>query len=606
MALSPVPSNFGLKYGTFRGLMRFYKTKAWICCIIIIYVYVIEREGDGLDRKVRLGELLVRAGSITAKQLEHALSEQKVNGKRLGETLIALKYITEQQMLMSLEQQLNIPYVYLPEQEVMEDALKAVPLFLAERYTILPIHIEGNSIVLAMNDPTNFYAIDDVRMVSGYNVSPVLAKKQDLLDGINKNYGVKGRVQGAVDKLKEETVTANIREVADTTDNAPIINIVNSLLEQAVSDKASDIHVEPEEDNLRVRFRVDGVLREVISFPKSTQAPILSRIKIMADMDIAEKRLPQDGRIKLTKNKREIDIRVSTLPTILGEKVVMRILDKESMDLKLEDLGFSDSNMELYKKMMTSSYGMILVTGPTGSGKSTTLYSSLMQINSITKNIITVEDPVEYRINGVNQISINNKAGLTFASVLRTILRQDPNIIMVGEIRDKETAEIAINAALTGHLVFSTLHTNDAAGAVTRLIDMGVEPFLIVSALRGVIAQRLVRKICPECKKAYTPGPLDDERLFLGVGPDEPLTLYKGEGCASCNYTGYKGRMAIHEVMPVYADMKEPIMRNANSQELFEMARSKGARTMREDGIKKILKGETTIAELVRVSYGGE
>ncbi len=559
-----------------------------------------------MNRKVRLGELLLAGEVITPKQLEHALSQQKVNGKRLGETLIELKYITEQQMLMTLEKQLGIPYVYLPEEQVMEDALKAVPLFLAERYNILPIRLEGNSIVLAMNDPTNFYAIDDVRMVSGYNVEPVLARKQDIIAAVSKNYGVKGRVQGEVEKLQEENVVATIRDVAEGMDNAPIINIVNSLLDQAIADKASDIHIEPEEENLRVRFRVDGVLREIITFPKSTQAPIISRIKIMSSMDIAEKRLPQDGRIMITKSKREIDIRVSTLPTILGEKVVMRILDKEAMDLKLADLGFSAKNLELYGKMTHSSYGMILVTGPTGSGKSTTLYSTLMDINSVTKNIITVEDPVEYRLPGVNQITINNKAGLSFPKVLRTILRQDPNIIMVGEIRDKETAEIAINAALTGHLVFSTLHTNDAAGAITRLIDMGVEPFLIVSALRGVIAQRLVRRICPECKQAYVPGPTDDERLYLGLKPEDDITLYKGEGCAACNFTGYKGRMAVHEVMPVYAEMKELIMQNASSQKLFDMARVKGALSIKEDGIAKALAGKTTIAELIRVSYGGE
>jgi len=558
-----------------------------------------------VQKRIKLGEILLAAGAITKTQLEHALTQQKINGKRLGETLIELKYITEQTMLMSMEKQLGIPYVYLPEEKVQEAALKAVPLFLAERYTVLPVRLEGNNIILAMNDPTNFFAIDDVRMVSGFNISPVLAKKQDIIDCINKKYGVKGRVQEAVDKLKEEPVTATIREIADVADNAPIINIVNSLLEQAVKDKASDIHVEPEEDRLRVRFREDGVLREVITFPKATQAAILSRIKIMAEMDIAEKRLPQDGRIKLIQNQREIDVRVSTLPTILGEKIVMRILDKEAMNIKLEDLSFTAQNMTLYKNMMHSAYGMILVTGPTGSGKSTTLYSTLMEINSIADNIITVEDPVEYRIPGVNQISINNKAGLTFASVLRTILRQDPNIIMVGEIRDKETAEIAINAALTGHLVFSTLHTNDAAGAVTRLIDMGVEPFLIVSALRGVVAQRLVRKICPECKHAYTPEPHSDERIYLGVRSDEPLTLYKGDGCPSCNFSGYRGRMAIHEVVPIYPDMKELIMRNATSKELFDLARTKGAKSIKEDGIQKVMAGETTISEILRVSYGG-
>ena len=570
-----------------------------------LYNLSYEREGDYVQKRVKLGEILLAAGAITQVQLEHALSQQKVSGKRLGETLIALGYITEQTMLMSMEKQMGIPYVYLPEEQVQEAALRAVPLFLAERYTILPVRMEGNNIILAMNDPTNFFAIDDVRMVSGFNISPVLAKKQDIIDCINKNYGVKGRVQDAVEKLKETPVAATIREVAYVTENAPIINIVNSLLEQAVKDKASDIHVEPEEDKLRVRFRVDGVLREVITFPKATQAAILSRIKIMADMDIAEKRVPQDGRIKMVQNKREIDIRVSTLPTILGEKIVMRILDKEAMNITLQDLNFTEKNMELYANMMHSAYGMILVTGPTGSGKSTTLYSTLMEINSVTKNIITVEDPVEYRIPGVNQISINNKAGLSFASVLRTILRQDPNIIMVGEIRDKETAEIAINAALTGHLVFSTLHTNDAAGAVTRLLDMGVEPFLIVSALRGVVAQRLVRRICKECKKPYTPGPHTDERIYLGVKDDEPLTLYQGEGCPSCNYSGYRGRMAIHEVMPIFPEMKALIMRNATSKELFDMARTRGAKSIKEDGIAKVLAGETTIAEILRVSYGG-
>lgn len=356
---------------------------------------------------------------------------------------------------------------------------------------------------------------------------------------------------------------------------------------------------------LRVRFRVDGVLREVISFPKNIQAAILSRIKIMAEMDIAEKRLPQDGRIKLTKQKSEIDIRVSSMPTILGEKIVMRILDKSAMDIKMNELGFTERNMALYKDMFDSAYGLVLVTGPTGSGKSTTLYSTLLSINDIEKNIITIEDPVEYRIPGVNQIAINNKAGLTFASALRTILRQDPDIIMVGEVRDRETAEITINAALTGHLVFSTLHTNDAAGAITRLIDMGVEPFLIVSSLRGVIAQRLVRKICPDCKKEYIPAADSKERLYLGKGPNEPLLLWKGEGCSHCNYTGYKGRMAIHEVMPIFPEMRSLIIGNATGNEIFAMARQKGAKNMREDGIIKVMEGKTTIDELIRVSYGG-
>jgi len=563
----------------------------------------ISKGGFLVERKKRLGELLVEAGAITKKQLEHALNEQENSGKRVGETLISLGYINERQMLRTLEQQLGIPYVLLSEMAIQDEAVSAVPLFLAERYNIMPIRIEGSHLVLAMNDPTNFYAIDDVRMVSGLEVSTVLADAKDIVAAINNNYGVKGRVENAVNRLKNEEVTATIRDLADATENAPIVSIVNSLLDQAVHDKASDVHIEPVEDKVRVRFRVDGVLREVITFPKSTQAPLLSRIKIMAEMDIAEKRLPQDGRIKIMKKGREVDVRVSTLPTILGEKVVLRILDKDAVNIKLDELGFSAKNMELYTKMVSNSYGLVLATGPTGSGKSTLLYATLMKLNSVTKNIITVEDPVEYRIPGVNQVSVNNKAGLTFANGLRTILRQDPNIIMVGEVRDTETAEITINAALTGHLVLSTLHTNDAPGAITRLLDMGIEPFLIVSSVRGVIAQRLVRRICPECKTEYTPGPDSDERILLGIGPHDPLVLFKGEGCPQCHYTGYQGRLAIHEVMPLLPEMKKLIMQHAPDQEIFALAKKQGTSTIREDGIAKALMGQTTLDELVRVAF---
>ena len=556
-----------------------------------------------MERKKKLGELLMEAQDITQKQLEHALSEQRNNGKRLGETLIELGFVTERQMLVTLEKQMGIPFVVLSEITIQEEALTVVPLFLSERYNIMPIRLEENKIVLAMNDPTNFYAIDDVRMVSGMEVAPVLAAAKDIKAAINNNYGVKGRVENAVSKLKDEEVTSTIRELVDVTDNAPIVSIVNSLLDQAVHDMASDIHVEPAEDKVRVRFRVDGLLREVVSFPRSTQAAILSRIKIMAEMDIAEKRLPQDGRIKMMKNGREIDVRVSTLPTILGEKVVMRILDKEAVNIKLSELGFSEKNMEMYKKMISNSYGLVLATGPTGSGKSTLLYTTLMELNTVAKNIITVEDPVEYRIPGVNQVSVNNKAGLTFANGLRTILRQDPNIIMVGEVRDIETAEITVNAALTGHLVLSTLHTNDAPGAITRLLDMGIEPFLIVSSVRGVVAQRLVRRICPDCKIQYTPSPDSDERILLGIGSEEPLTLYKGEGCAQCNFTGYKGRLAIQEVMPILPEMKKLIMQHAPDQDIFAVAKKQGTVTLRDDGIAKVLKGMTTMEELVRVAF---
>ncbi|MGE4588550.1 MAG: GspE/PulE family protein [Acidaminococcaceae bacterium] len=555
-------------------------------------------------RRKRLGEILVDTGSITSSQLEHALNEQKSSGRRLGETLVSLGYLTEREILKTLEKQLSIKYVTLSEEKIEKEAIAAVPLFLAERYNILPVRKEGARLFVAMSDPTNFYAIDDVRMVSGLEVLPLLAESKDISMAINNHYGVQGRVESAVSKLKEdEIVSAAAHDVEDTVENAPIISIVNSLIQQAVRDRASDIHIEPQEDNLRVRFRVDGVLREVISFPKNTQAPILSRIKIMADMDIAEKRLPQDGRINILEKGRQIDIRVSTLPTILGEKVVMRILDKSAMAVALKDLGFSEKNMKMYNDLITKSYGCVLVTGPTGSGKSTTLYSTLMYVNSPTKNIITVEDPVEYRILGVNQVAVNNKAGLTFANGLRTILRQDPNIIMVGEVRDKETAEITINAALTGHLVFSTLHTNDSAGAISRLLDMGVEPFLVVSSVRGIIAQRLVRVICPHCKKEYIPEPYSNERLYLGVGDHEQITLWKGEGCARCNFTGYMGRMAIHEVLPINEEMKAMIMNGEADNKIFEVGRKYGTTSMKEDGIEKVMQGKTTVSELLRVAY---
>ena len=512
--------------------------------------------------------------------------------------------MTEKQNLSTLEQQLGIKYVNLSEEKIEREAIAAVPLFLAERYNVVPVRKEDTRLYLAMSDPTNFYAIDDVRMVSGLEVWPLLAEAKDITLAINNNYGMQGRVESAVSKLKEDDAgKTSVQDVEDKIDNAPIISIVNSLIQQAVRDRASDIQIEPQEDNLRVRFRVDGVMREIISFPKNTHAPILSRIKIMGDMDIAEKRLPQDGRINIQEKGRQIDIRVSTLPTILGEKVVMRILDKSAMTIALDELGFSERNFELYKDMITKSYGCVLVTGPTGSGKSTTLYSTLMHVNAPTKNIITVEDPVEYRIGGVNQVAVNNKAGLTFASGLRTILRQDPNIIMVGEVRDKETAEITINAALTGHLVFSTLHTNDSAGAITRLLDMGVEPFLVVSSVRGVIAQRLVRLICPYCKMEYTPEPYSDERLYLGIGRDEPVKLWKGEGCSRCNFTGYTGRMAIHEVLPIHEEMKAMIMNHVADNLVFEAGRKYGTTSMKEDGIEKVMQGKTTVSELLRVAY---
>ncbi|MGI6091444.1 MAG: type II secretion system ATPase GspE [Veillonellaceae bacterium] len=551
----------------------------------------------------RLGNLLIEAGIITKEQLDKALSVQQKTNERLGRVLLNLGYVSEDSMIEVLEFQLGVPHVDLANLPITKEVAAAIPVSLAERYQIIPIKREGKKLTLAMVDPTNFYAIDDVRMVTNCEIDTVIAAEREIMRAISQAYGVQDLVDKAVNKLKPEDYQTMTE--FQTADDAPIISLVNSLFSQAVRERASDIHIEPQDKTLRVRFRIDGILREISSFTKDIYAAIVSRIKIMAEMDIAEKRLPQDGRIKIRDAGRDIDIRVSTLPTILGEKVVMRILDKKAVILDISKLGFSSDNLYRYRRLFSQSYGMILVTGPTGSGKTTTLYSTLSEISSPEKNVITVEDPVEYRVDGINQVQVNPKAGLTFASGLRSILRQDPNIVMVGEIRDGETADIAVRAALTGHLVLSTLHTNDAPGAITRLTDMGVEPFLVASSVLGVIAQRLVRLICPECRKSYTLEPDSVERLFLGLAPDQPITLYHGSGCASCGYTGYHGRIAIHEVMPVSTQIRELINKGASSDKFATIAKQEGMLSMREDGINKAIQGLTTVAEVMRVAYAG-
>ncbi len=551
----------------------------------------------------RLGDILVDAGKITPAQLGRALELQKAQGGRLGKVLITAGILRENDILEALEKQLGIVRVNLSDVVIHADAVEAVPLALAERYVVMPIRREGRRLMLATTDPTNFFAMDDIRLITGAEATPVLAAEADIKNAIRRHYGVKGVVEKDVSRLKKEEREAAVQPIS--AEDAPIVSIVNSLIAQAVKEKASDIHIEPLDDLVRVRYRVDGLLREVVTFPRHTHAPILSRIKIMSDMDIAEKRLPQDGRINVGENGREVDVRVSTLPTIQGEKVVMRILDRRAVALNINGLGISDVNLPLFKQLYACAYGMVLVTGPTGSGKSTTLYSVLSEINAPSKNIITVEDPVEYRLNGINQVQVNGKAGLTFANGLRSILRQDPNVVMVGEIRDRETADIAVRAALTGHLVFSTLHTNDAIGAITRLIDMGVESFLVASSVLGVVAQRLVRTLCPECKEAYPLAAEAAERVFMGLDPQTPVTLYRGAGCAHCNFTGYRGRLAIHEVIALTPDLRAAVARQAPADELFAKARSTGFVTMKEDGITKALAGQTTVEEIIRVAYSG-
>lgn len=551
----------------------------------------------------RLEDLLLAAGVLTQEQLEKALRIQQETGERLMRVIRHLGYITEDHMIRTLELQLGVRQVALAEIAINREVADAISVTLAERHQVIPIKKQGRQITLAMTDPTNFDAIDDVHMMTGCEVQPVIAAEREILRAIEQAYGVKAIVDKAVNRLRIEDQTTMVE--IQTADEAPVVSIVNSLISQAVKDQASDIHVEPEANHIRVRFRVDGVLREMVSLPKSIHAAIISRIKIMSGLDIAEKRLPQDGRLKVQEQGRDIDLRISTLPTILGEKIAIRILDKDNAVLAIKELGFRDNNLLRFRQLIGHAYGMLLVTGPTSSGKTTTLYSTLTDINSADKNIITVEDPVEMLLDGINQVQVNNKAGLTFANALRSILRQDPNVIMVGEIRDTETADIAIRAALTGHLVFSTLHTNDAPGALPRLIDMGIEPFLVASSVLGVVAQRLVRLICNDCKQSYTPEPASRERLLLGLEPTAQVRLYRGEGCAHCGYTGYRGRIPIHEVMPVTAAIRKLIAKRAAGDELGAAARSAGMSTMGEDGIHKVMEGLTTIDEVIRVAYTG-
>jgi len=547
----------------------------------------------------RLGELLLTHGLLTQEQLERALEIQQSSSYRLGKILNDLNFLSANDIIQVLQIQLGVPYVDLSKISVEATVATLIPMFLAERHQVIPIETKGNTITLAMVDPTNFYAIDDVRMVSGYDVEAVIATEQDVLREIRSAYGVQDLVNKAVNQIRPEELQANKMQTAD---DAPIISLVNSLISQAIKDRASDIHIEPQDNILRIRFRIDGILRDIVSFPHYIHAAIVARIKIMGDMDLGEKRLPQDGRIQMREAQREVDLRVSTLPTIMGEKIVMRLLDQQAVILDIHQLGFSSTNIEQFQQLYSQSYGMLLVTGPTGSGKTTTLYSTLIAVNSSDKNIITLEDPVEYRLPGINQVQVNAKAGLTFAHSLRSILRQDPNVILVGEIRDGETADIAIRASLTGHIVFSTLHTNDAAGSITRLLEMGIEPFLVASSVLGVVAQRLVRILCKECKQGYNLPLKSSERRLLNASPDEAITLYRRTGCSRCHHSGYRGRMAIHEIMSITPQLREAIQRKATADEIAHIASSQGMITLRQDGIQKARAGLTDLQEVIRVA----
>jgi len=558
----------------------------------------------------RLGEMLVKSKLITEDQLKKALAQQSTSGGRLGSNLVKLGFLTEEDITSFLSKQYGVPSINLAHFEIDQSVIKLVPAEIAQKHMVIPINRKGSVLTVAMADPSNIFAIDDIKFLSGFKVEPVVAAETSIKNAINKHYDsaglVKDILQGFDDRevatVEEGDEGPDVGDLQRATEDAPVVKLVNLILSDAIKKGASDIHIEPYEKSFRVRYRIDGVLYDTMQPPMKLRAAIISRAKIMAQLDIAERRLPQDGRIKIRMGQKEIDFRVSTLPTIFGEKVVLRLLDKSNLQLDMSSLGFDPQALQLFEKAILAPHGMVLVTGPTGSGKTTTLYSGLHRLNTVETNIMTAEDPVEYNLAGVNQVQMKAEIGLNFAAALRAFLRQDPDIIMVGEIRDYETAEIAIKAALTGHLVLSTLHTNDAPSTVSRLINMGVEPFLVAASTNMILAQRLARKICNSCKEEIT---VPRQALVdVGFAPDESkgLSCYQGKGCMECNDTGYRGRVALYEVMPITEDIKDAILQGASVNEMKELGRKHGMKTLREAGLQKIREGMTTIPEIMRVT----
>jgi type IV pilus assembly protein PilB len=546
----------------------------------------------------RLGDLLVESGLISEEQLQSALQDQKRLNMRLGDVLITQNYITEQQLIEVLEFQLGIPHIQLYRQKIETKVINLIPQKLAVQHCVLPVRVEGNKLVLAMADPMDYFAIDELRMTTGLRIEPAIASKDELLRAIKRYYGMQESVDQFMSNIQMTSAEESKAQPAD--EDSPVVKTVNQIIIQAVSIGASDIHIDPQEDSLRIRYRVDGLMRTERTLPPHMQSVIVARIKVMSNMNIAERRLPQDGRVEMDVEFRKVDIRIATLPTIHGEKVVMRILDLGNALTEIEKLGFSEHNLQIFTRSIQHTHGVVLITGPTGSGKTTTLYSALTRLNKDEANIITVEDPVEYQLQGINQVQVNTVTGLTFARGLRSILRQDPNIIMVGEIRDVDTAEIAVRAAMTGHLVLSTLHSNSAVNSITRLIDMGVEPFLVASAVNCVVAQRLVRKLCKKCTITYAPT-VEEKRVLLEYGHDV-THLHKGMGCEICGRTGYKGRMAIHEVLHIDDTLRSMIIQKRSDSDYKNYAIENGLIPILQDGMDKVAAGETTLLEIFRVA----
>jgi type IV pilus assembly protein PilB len=550
----------------------------------------------------QLGQVLLDQGLVTPEQLRVATDRQRATGRPLGRILVASGAIAERDLVRALAAQVGMEYIDLPDADIDPHAVTAVPAALARRHALVPVRFEDGKLVVAMADPANVVAMDDVRTATKLELRVAIATRDEILATIDRYAAMSDDIEAMAGDLVHDEENDDLASLTAVTEEAPIVKFVNLLISQAVADGASDIHIEPGERELRVRYRIDGVLHEVMRSPKSIQSGVVSRLKIMAEVDIAERRVPQDGRISLVVGGKAIDLRFSTLPTVQGEKVVMRILDKSSVLMTLDDLGFLDHNERRFAASYTKPYGMILVTGPTGSGKSTTLYATLNVLNQPGVNCITTEDPVEYQLPGISQVQVNPKVGLSFASALRSILRQDPDVILVGEMRDRETAQIGVESALTGHLVLSTLHTNDAASAVTRLTEMGIEPFLVGSALDCVLAQRLARKVCSKCVEHVVP----EAEILKAAGFDDDTvearpSIPRAVGCSVCSNTGYRGRLALHEVLTVTEEIERMAVARASSEEISRIAQEQGMRTLRDDGLAKVLLGRTTLEEIARV-----
>ncbi|MBP1725188.1 MAG: ral secretory pathway protein [Deltaproteobacteria bacterium] len=559
----------------------------------------------------RLGTILIEQGRITREILEEALTAQREKGERLGDILVQQKRISESELMAALAAQLDLEVMtHISDEHLRLELVEQLPIHYLKKNLIFPFQPEDGTLRVAMNDPLRLEVLDDLRILYGKEqIVPVLVPAKEIVSAINRTYGqANGEAEQIIQDLDQEegnplfTELEEGEDLLDETSDAPIIKLVNHLFSQAVKSRASDIHIEPYQQNLQVRFRLDGVLYNILSLPRRLHAAVVSRIKVMARLNIAEKRLPQDGRIDLKIGERLVDVRVSCLPTAFGERVVLRLLEKSGKLLSLQEIGLSTEALTETKRLLRISHGIVLVTGPTGSGKTTTLYSALSHINSPDKNILTIEDPIEYQIDGIGQMQVNPKINLTFANGLRSMVRQDPDVILVGEIRDLETAEIAIQAALTGHLVFSTLHTNDAASAVTRLIDMGIEPFLVSSAVEAIVAQRLIRLVCQRCREAYQPDEAELAELGLKPNSRRSMRIFRAKGCQACLETGYRDRTGIYEFLRMTEGIKSLVLKTSDANQIKQAAVAQGMKTLRDDGIRKVVEGRTTISEVLRIT----